>query len=339
MTLRSLREADWRKNAMRFYSRAGLITGLSVLYWVMVSDDDEYKNATPESRDNYYIIPIEKGDIETGKPGLSFRIPIPFEIGLLFKVVPERILETMFGDDTPKDLKDSFWRNLKSTLAVNWPQAILPLIEWSQNKDSYSGRPIVPTYMLNLPPEEQKNFYTNRGAVWLGEKLGMSPMKIEALGYGYGGTIGGYILQAVDSAMRSGAEEKPGLAWHQYPVIKRFFATANQPGLQAQFYDLKDSVDGITKTVNELSEQGKYDELATFYAKNGHMYDMRSDINFLNRQITKLRDERKMVEQMDIPPESKRILIEQINMQIAAELTTVPMLRKQAFGPKPEIEE
>lgn len=334
-----IREADWRKNAMRFYSRAGLITGLSVLYWVMVSDDDEYKNATPESRDNYYIIPIEKGDIETGKPGLSFRIPIPFEIGLLFKVVPERILETMFGDDTPKDLKDSFWRNLKSTLAVNWPQTILPLVEWSQNKDSYSGRPIVPTYMLNLPPEEQKNFYTNRGAVWLGEKLGMSPMKIEALGYGYGGTIGGYFLQMVDSAMRSGGEEKPGLAWHQLPVIKRFFATANQPGLQAQFYDLKDSVDGITKTVNELSEQGKYDELATFYAKNGHMYDMRSDINFLNRQITKLRDERKMVEQMDIPPESKRILIEQINMQIAAELTTVPMLRKQAFGPKPEAEE
>ena len=334
-----IREANWRKNAAVFYQRSAVIMGLSIMYWWMVSDDDEYKNATPEIRDNYYIIPVEKGDIETGKPGLSFRIPIPFEIGLLFKVVPERILETIFGDDTPKDLKDSFWRNLHSTLAVNWPQAILPLVEWSNNKDSYSGRPIVPTYMLNLPPEEQKNFYTNRGAVWLGEKLGVSPMKLEAAAYGYGGTIGGYFLQLMDSLMRQGAEEKPGLAWHQFPVIKRFFATANQPGLQAQFYDLKDSVDGITKTVNELSEQGKYDELATFYAKNGHMYDMRSDINFLNRQITKLRDERKMVEQMDIPPESKRILIEQINMQIAAELTTVPMLRKQAFGPKPETEE
>jgi hypothetical protein len=59
---------------------------------------------------------------------------------------------------------------------------------------------------------------------------------------------------------------------------------------------------------------------------------MRSDLNALERQIGRLRDERKIIEQMPIDPEDKRELIEQLNMQINASLLTVPMYRQEAFG-------
>ena len=339
------RNLNNRKNFQRFFFRAALITGITALYYAMVSDDDEYKNASPEVRDNYYIIPLQKGDIAAGKPGLSMRLPIPFEVGILFKVIPERLLATMYGEDTPRDIRQSFWRNMTSTLAINpIPQAALPVVEMLFNYDTFTGRPVVPAYMENLLPEQQQNFYTNQLAVMVseteaGKKIGISPMKLEHLLTGYGGTLGGYFLQALDSVVRQNEMVKPELNWFQYPFIKRFFTTANQPGLQNQFYDLKDYTDGITRTINDLEEQGRYDDLATFYAKNGHLYEMRSTLNFLNREITRLRDQRKMIEQMDIDPESKRELIEQINMQIAASLTSVPMLRKQAFGPRPETEE
>lgn len=327
------------KNFQRYLMRAGLIMGISALYYAMMHDDDEYKNATPEVRDNYYIIPIKKGDVAAGEPGLSVRLPIPFEVGILFKVMPERFLAATFGTDTPRDIQQSFFRNLTSTMQVTPPQAIAPLIEVGINRDFYTGRPVVPTYMQNLLPEQQTTFYTNKFVEDIANFFGYPPMKLEHLAQGYGGSLGAYLLQAVDSAWRSGAERKPSLPWYQYPVVKRFFATANQPGLQSQFYDLKDYMDGITKTINDLEERGQYDELAAFYAKNGHLYEMRSTVNYMNRYITRLRDQRKMIEQMDIDPESKRKLVDEINMQIAASLTSVPMLRQQAFGPRPEEEQ
>ena len=115
-------------------------------------------------------------------------------------------------------------------------------------------------------------------------------------------------------------------------MAKRFLGTVNQPGLQNQFYDLKDNIDGIVQTINKLEEQGRYDELAVFYAKNGHKYEMRGELNAIERQIGKLRDERKIIEQMPIDPESKRVLIEELNMQINASLLTIPMYRQEAFG-------
>jgi hypothetical protein len=325
-------EVQRRKNFARFLFRAGLITGITALYYAMVSDDDEYENASPEIRDNYYIIPVMKGDTESGEPGLSVRLPIPFEIGIMFKVFPERLIAGIYGDDTSKDFKDSMNRALFSTLAMNpTPQAILPIGEAMVNKDFYTGRPIVPYYMENLLPEQQKTFYTNVVAEDIANKMGFSPMKVDHVLRGYGGTLGGYFMQAVDSMVRENEMVLPSTEWYQKPFIKRFFATANQPGLQNKFYELKNDVDGITQTINRLNEEGRYDELATFYAKNGHMYEMRKDLNYLEKQIKRLRDQRKIIEQMDIDPESKRQQIEQINMMISATLTSVPMYRKMAY--------
>ena len=54
-------------------------------------DDEDYWELEQWERDFFWNIP--KGD------GTFLKIPIPFEWGLGFKVLPERILQGMYRDD------------------------------------------------------------------------------------------------------------------------------------------------------------------------------------------------------------------------------------------------
>jgi hypothetical protein len=331
-----IRDTSRKKAIADVAGRSLLMVLGTVLYYAMIHDEEEYLTASPEMRDNYYILPIIKGDIEKGEPGLSLNIPTGFDTGSLFKAIPERILALTMGQDSYQDFEQSMMRQLKNQLLGGMPINIKPYYEaYITNYDSFSGRPVVPTFMQNLEPEQQKTFYTNRFISKAAESAGMSPMKLEHMISGYFPGLGSWLLMTLDSITRTieGPEaQKPAMQWFQSPGIKRLFTNANKPGLVNQFYDLKDSVDGVVQTINRLEKEGRDDELAVFYAKNGHMYEMRREINSIERQIKRLRDERKIIEEMAIDPESKRVLIEEINMQINASLLTIPMLRNEAFG-------
>jgi len=88
--------ANTEKMQKAFIVRSMAILGMTAAYWFMVHDDDEYKKLTKEERDGYWIVPGLKFN---DKP---FRFPIPFEIGVVFKVFPERIAEYIWGGDTEK---------------------------------------------------------------------------------------------------------------------------------------------------------------------------------------------------------------------------------------------
>ena len=90
----------------KFLLRSLFILASTGVYWTLVRDTDEWKNASEEERDTYWLLP--------GAGNL--KIPIPFEIGVMFKVLPERILETYFGDDSSKDLRDAMRRQIMGTL-------------------------------------------------------------------------------------------------------------------------------------------------------------------------------------------------------------------------------
>jgi hypothetical protein len=53
--------------------------------------------------------------------------------------------------------------------------------ELYRNKNSFTGRPIVPESLINLPEEEQFDERTSPTAIRLGKSLGFSPMKIDYL--------------------------------------------------------------------------------------------------------------------------------------------------------------
>jgi hypothetical protein len=155
----------------------------------MVSDDEQYKEQTEEVKDNYWLIPTPSG--------VPVRIPIPFEVGLIFKTLPERIIDSYNEGTTAREAQQSIGRAVFGTLGVQPPQAITPIMEAYMNYDLYTGRPVTPVFIdASLPPELQELASTTEVAKNMAKVLGISPIKLDHLMKGYGGTIGSYLLGA-----------------------------------------------------------------------------------------------------------------------------------------------
>ena len=259
-----------------FMYRALFIAAMSSLYWFMARDTDEWKRASKEVRDNYWLI----GNV---------KIPIPFEIGVLFKVAPERILETAFGNDTGGDLAESALRNIVSTLKINpVPQAFLPILEQTIGEGGFSlftMMPIVGRGMENVAAPYQRNTSTTELSIMLGEQLNLSPIRIDHVISAYTGSMGMYMAQMIGGVINtvSGSEEtRPAMSIEQTPVLKRFFASDKAGGTIDAFYSLKKEVDVMVRTQHELQSRGNPEQYAEYMEKNGQLLGLKGYTLSLN---------------------------------------------------------
>jgi hypothetical protein len=306
-----------------FIFRSMILLGTSVMYWAMVSDDEDYKRLSKEERDNNWIIPaIQVGD----KP---FRFPIPFELGVLFKVLPERALEYSFGTDTGKDLRESLLRNAMSTLSFNpIPQAVLPLVENATNHSFFTGEPVIGRGVEGLAPQYQYNGGTSELSKKLGKELEYSPQKIENLIRGYTGTLGTYAMMMIDAALTSeGDPVKATKRMEQYPVIKRFFA--GDSGTISAYYDLKEEVDTVVQTVNNLQRTGNAEELKTYLEQNKNVYALKNYVSILDKSLKQYNQAGKMInESKTMTADEKREALDKIKEAQLQLTEKVRILRK-----------
>jgi hypothetical protein len=142
--------------------RGGLLTLATGLYYALMGDEERYEEERQSVRDDNWLIPMPNN-----APPVKF--PIPFEVGFIFKTVPERILDYAmteldnpnYGNTTGKQLEESITRGITTTLKLDpfaW-QVIKPITEVLNNKSSFTGNPIVPPFMeAGLDPQEQYNY-------------------------------------------------------------------------------------------------------------------------------------------------------------------------------------
>jgi len=302
-----------------FITRSLTIMGLSALYWALASDSEEYKTAEPEARDNYWIMG-------------SVRIPIPFEIGTVFKVFPERILEYWFGQDTGKDLKESIIRNATSTLAFNpIPQAVLPIIENVANYSFFTGQPIVSKGMEDVAPRFQSTTGTSLLAKEVGEATNQSPIKIDNLIRGYTGTLGTYAVLAIDSIMRNeGDPTRAAMRAEQMPVIKRFYASEKGTGTITAYYELKKQVEEATRTINYLERTGKPEDIRSYLEDKGaKLLAVKPFIQAMDKDMTQLRELRQSVLVSKMDPERKREVLDNIRNAEVNLTSRIQLVKKQ----------
>ena len=313
------RAASARKDRQQkaFLTRSLAILALSSLYWWLASDQEEWERAEPEQRDNNWII----GPV---------KLPIPFEIGVVFKVFPERILEYFFGNDTSKDLKDSFVRNLTSTMAVNpIPQAVLPIIENVANYSFFTGQPIVGKGLDDVADPYQISSSTSLFAKKLGETTGFSPVKLDNLIRGYTGTLGTYGTMLIDEIIRTESDPtKPSLSIERVPVLKRFIATKEGTGTVSAFYDMKNRVDEAVRTVNALERTGDYKNLIEYQKENGKLLAMKDYIRSMERDMKDLRDSRRQVLVSRMDPDLKNDALENIRKAEIALTSRMQYIKK-----------
>ena len=300
---------------------------LSSMYWFMMKDDDEYKKQEQEVRDNNWILPM-----------INARIPIPFEVGVLFKVIPERILEYYFGSDTGEDLAKSMERALRSTFAVNYiPQTVLPLVEATTNYSYFTMRPIVSQGVEGLRPGLQVGPNTTQIAQTVGKAINESPILIDHLIQGYTGTMGMYLVNAVDSIFDAMSDsQKPSLRIEQYPILKRFMIDSEAKGSVSAYFDLKKAVDETVRTVNALQATGQGEELADFVGGKHRMFGLdtasllgaRGFITNMDAKMKPLLENARKIRASEMDPDDKRDQLSAINEALISMTSNIQEIKK-----------
>lgn len=155
---------------------------LSQLIW---GDDEEYEELSDYVKNNYYVL-------WKNEDGTFVRIPKGRVVSVIQNLFKQP-LDTLKGEKI--DIKE-FVELLQNQILPSDPtesNIISPLLDVVQNKTWYGGD-LVPQRLQSLPAEEQYDESTDSISIWLGQKLGISPIKINYILDQYSGAIGDMIL-------------------------------------------------------------------------------------------------------------------------------------------------
>ena len=322
-TFRQLMYGDKPTDRQKSIQKAFIVRGMtmaamSAMYWTLTHDDEEYKRQEQETKDNNWLI-----------PSLGIKIPIPFEIGVIFKVIPERLMALTLGEDTNKDFMESMARNLRSTLAIDYlPQAIKPFVETETNFSLFTRRPIVGQGLEGVAPEFQVGPGTSSLAATLGSTLGMSPMKIDHLIGGYTGTMGMYMVSALDGVINMNTDTPTASKrFEQLPLIKRFALDPEARGTVTSYYNLKNATDEAVRTSSLLERTMDFEERNKYMQDNIRMLANKDYILDLEKTMKEFRQMQVLIRSSRMDADAKREALLRINQAQNALTANINMIK------------
>lgn len=197
--VRNIREA--KANGLKGWVHLATKVALAGLPSILLNnllwdDDEEYEELSEYVKKNYYVV----AKTQNGK---FVRIPKGRAVAVIQNAF-EQVQNAVTGDDEV-DLK-SFLELAVSNLAPNNPidnNIIAPIMQVANNETWY-GEDLVPTRLKDLPAKEQYDESTDEISKWLGEKINVSPYKINYLLNQYSGGVGDVVLPMFTPEAESG---------------------------------------------------------------------------------------------------------------------------------------
>ena len=317
-------------------TRGMFLAMVTALYYLFVSDDEVYKNARRETRDDNWLIPL-------GRDLPALKVPIPFEVGVLYKVIPERLIDLTFGDATFDQTMKSLSRQAIVTFKAD-PlgfQFVKPIVEVMNNRSAYLGTDIIPFYMKEgVTAQAQYNANTTEFSKGLSEALGnvgidIAPIHLDYLITGYTGTIGVYMSAVADAvAKQTTGDEVVPRDIERLPMFRSILQSRDGGGLLQEFYEMRKESNKFIGTVNKLIKEGKSDQLNMYYNNPDGLLQTRAEILKLDRYIAHMRDlETKIRADKKITGEMKKMLIDEIKAEKQKRLAYfLPDLRDRITG-------
>jgi len=238
------------------------IVAPSILLWLKNHDDPRYQELPRWQKDLFWIFITDDDTV--------YRIPKPFELGLVFGTGTEKLLDFIKSKEPGKIgdfIKELAITNLKNLMPI--PTSAVPLIEQKFNTSLFTNRPIVPRDMENILPEYQWTEYTSETAKVIGTGLRYimgdqsqwgSPARIDAVISNWTGTLGRHLIKLADKALiDSGIVDdpiKPTDTLADMPIIKAFIV--RNPSLGSEhiedFYKNYMPIKMRIDTINKLQE-------------------------------------------------------------------------------------
>ncbi len=283
---------ELRDNPREIAKRAGMITAMSLGLLALNWDDERYEELPDWDKDANWHFFI--GD-------QHFRIPKPFEIGVMFGTIPERMVRAMGGKDTGAQLGKAVARAIGETFALNpTPQIVKPLVESYFNYDSFRGGPIENAQDLAVKVEARYNEQTSLMMRELGEATGMSPKKLEHLLIGYTGTIGGYVMATADGLIRA-AQPGESASWRadEIPLVKAVYrgtGPAKSTQHMEEFYRMLNEVNQLKRTVDQYRSEGLTDKANELLEEQGGILKSRRSLSRTQQQVRVVRNKIELIQ-------------------------------------------
>ena len=302
----------------KLLTRGLMIAAGTLAYAAAMQDDEAYKNATPDQKYGNWFVRI---------PGVEepLRIPIPFEIGYIFKALPEALYNSMMNEHGSEEAVKAFNQILIQTIPggtsmatvdvggfkiptlLPIPQAMKPIIETSLGKSFYTGRDILSKGEQQLLPEAQFRENTTEIAKAYGSLVGASPVKVEAFIQGYTGTMGLAFLQAVSSPFSSeGSPEKTYKRLSERAVIGGAFQPNDAGEIINSTFERMNGFSKVKQTVDDYIERGEKSKAMALISERGKEYMLGEISGDFTKQIGELTQYERAVRASTLTPEEKR---------------------------------
>lgn len=311
---------DPKRTTLQFTATLGLPITALTLYNTSDAERKKAYDMIPEyekERAMVLIPPVPNYDSE----GNPFYYRIPLAPGLSNLVNPIRkLLEGSYqgaGDAASgiaSDITSALYSQPlpltaetgRKALTTVTPQALKPLLESTINQNLYTGAPIIPRGMENLPAEYQVKDTTSLTARRIGNTFGISPLVVENAITTSAAGVGKQTIDFLDLVSGVPAEQRGGRSVTE-DIVESFYRA--QGGAQvSKLYDqlkiidqekallnlkIKDAIaKGDTATVQSLSEQITSQQYAAL-KKSVETKELTKNLSAEERAIFKLTDSEK----------------------------------------------
>lgn len=253
------------------------ITLPSVVAYYHNKDKEWYKEIPQREKDLFWHFEIDDQ---------IFKLPKPFEAGIIFGTSFERFLDFLETEDPAAF--DEFGKTVRSAFTPSWiPTAIQPWIEVYANKSIHFDSPIVPRREQDMLPEDQYGPYQSQLSKGLGKLMKKSPRKLEHVYKGYTGGLGKYALMGTDAVAELSGNERPelpdrGLA--DAPILNRF-VVKNLEGNNQSVNDFYERMDKLKRENLSAKKNNPNHENSEGYKDFNRLGREISDLQALKRDI------------------------------------------------------
>lgn len=313
----------------KLVTRGLLLAAGTMAYVAMMSDDEAYKRAKPEERYGNWFVHV---------PGFDepVRVPIPFELGYLFKALPEAVLNMAADDSRADNAVSGYFKLVAQTNPFSLPQAVKPLTEVVLGK-SFFGGDIESKREKDLLPADRYRAESTELAKLIGSvtassavksltgKEGLTPIDIDYLIRGYTGGLGIGLIQLANPLLNtemSADVAKPTLKASKMPLIGGLFQPVEGRGTLDQAYNVMTEIQQTKGTLNRMIEQGKQAEARAFAQENADMLAATSVSGAVQQRLGELAKRRRQIEASPtMTTEQKDAMLKRID-QAQTELAT-----------------
>lgn len=289
----------------KLITRGAMLALLSFAYAMAMQDDEAYKNAKPEEKYGNWFVSL---------PGVEqpIRLPIPFELGYIFKALPEAIVNTLSneegGEEALKALKHIVQQMIPGASSYFIPAGVKPLAEVGFGVSAYTGRDIESAREQDIEPGYRARESTTELAKTVGEMTGFSPIKLEFLISGYTGQMGMALISAL-SAPFAGTGEGPAPATKRpsdLPLVGTLFQPKDASGIIDLVYERMNKVRQVQETYKRMLTENKPEQAKRYAEEKADELSLASVAGAFREQMGQITEFEREVRASTLTPDRKR---------------------------------